>query len=377
MKKLLWLGVAFTIALSASISWSVFADEAKCIGDNSGLTKCGGEVVQQPATNCIGDASGQTNCLDSSQKGITVDLDKISFGQITETGRSYTKTLVITNNTSEKKTVRVEAVEHNENTDLSMADWVAFVGGKRKFELNAGGNVQVGVRIMVPTDAKAGTHYAKIIISDGAESDDINLDVRADIAGDDYKYGGEITSQSISFFNIGDGVKAGAKVKNSGTAGFESHYLLRYKKAFGLDDWKQVIEETREVIPGVEEIFGDASDEVGTVIGYGIYTVEQRISYVDAEGKQKEAVTSHAVVNLPWWVFAIAGGVIVLIIAIVVIVKKFKKKSKENKETGKTEKGKKEEKAAKLEKKAEKTDKKVADKRPKQKIVVEADSEES
>ena len=63
-------------------------------------------------------------------------------------------------------------------------------------------------------------------------------------------------------------------------------------------------------------------------IGYGVYTVEQRISYIDAEGKQKESILSHAVVNLPWWGLAIAGGVVVLIIVMIIVIKIHHKKGK-------------------------------------------------
>lgn len=330
MKKILWLGVALMIAFSASIGLTAFADEnnAKCIGDTSGRTKCG-EV--EPETNCIDDPTGQTNCTttgaSSEPASLTVDETQVSYGNITEVGRSYTKYITLKNNTAAAMTVRLEATNFSDNNELSATDWIAFAGGKRKYEIKANGSVQVGLRLMVPSDAKGGTYYSKVVINNGKEDEKLEVVVRADVANEDYKYGGEITGQNVGFFNLSDKITAEAKVKNTGTAGFSAHYLVQFKNAFGLSEWKQVKEETRDVIPGAEESFNVADEEAN--IGYGVFTVEQRISYVDAEGKQKEAVLSHAVLNLPWWTLAIAGGVILLIIVIVVIVKVRRKKEDE------------------------------------------------
>lgn len=310
MKKILWLGVALMVVLNVSVGLAVFADETNCIGDTSGKTNC----------NVDGDTS-------AALPPLSADETTISYGNITETGRSYTKYLTLKNNTSTAMTVRLEAVALDENNELSAADWIVFAGGKRKYDIVAGGSVQVGVRIMVPTDAKGGTYYAKVNVNNGKENEKLEVVVRADVANEDYKFGGEISSQSVGFFNLGKKITAEAKIKNTGTAGFSAHYLVQYKNSFGLSDWGQIAEETRDIVPGSEESF--SADNEKAEIGYGIFIVEQRVSYVDAEGKQKEAVLSHAVVNLPWWAFAIVGGAILLIIIIVIVVKVRRKKAED------------------------------------------------
>ncbi|MBQ9684261.1 hypothetical protein IJV57_02175 [Candidatus Saccharibacteria bacterium] len=319
MDKKLWFGaVAFVMIFCASVSSITFAEEAR--------------------TNCIGDSSGKTNCMvDVVDEGlvdrphISLDTTELSYGQITEAGRSYTKSLVIENAASQKVTMRIEAAEYESDSlsdeQKAVVDWIAFVGGKRKFDVNPGAKIQVGVRLMVPTDAKGGTYYARVKVSNGDENDTQYVKIRADVVNEDYKYDGKVTSQNIGFFNFGERIGASAKVKNGGTAGFSSHYIVQYKNAFGLDEWKQVAEEMRDVVPGAEESF-TITDETRAKIGYGVYTVEQRISYIDAEGKQKESILSHAVVNLPWWGLAIVVGVVVLIIVMIIVIKIHHKKGK-------------------------------------------------
>ncbi len=289
MKKILRLGIALMIAFSASIGLTAFADEK--------------DVVSS----------------------LTVDETQVSYGNITEVGRSYTKYITLKNNTTADMVVRLEVTNYNDKNESSATDWIAFAGGKRKYDIKADSSVQVGLRLMVPNDAKGGTYYAKVKADNGKEDEEVEIIVRADVASEDYKYGGEIAEQSVGFFNLGDSITAKAKVRNTGTAGFSAHYLVQYKNAFGLSEWKQVAEETCDVIPGAEETFTVADERAK--VGYGIFTVEQRISYVDAEGKQKEVILSHAVLNLPWWVLAIVGGVIVLIVAIIIVIKNRRKKA--------------------------------------------------
>ena len=327
MKKTFWLGLAFAVAFSAGVSLVAFAKEAEtnCINDPTGMTNCGTQGDEQivPEKSALG-----------------VDTDEVSFGRITELGRRYSKIVTISNNTEEKAIVRVETITYEEGMDESRSalDWVAFAGGKRKFEIKAGGKLQLGVYLMVPGEVAGGTYYAKIKVSNGKDGQDKYVTVRADIATEDYKYGGEITSQSISFVNLNDKISASASLKNSGTAGFKAKYVVNYKNTFGLPEWKSLKEEYIEMLPGKELSF---SIEDREAIGYGLFTVEQKISYIDANSQAKEAVLSHAVVNLPWWSLAVAGGVIVLIIVIVVIMKTRRKKAEQAERKEKAKKSKK------------------------------------
>ena len=325
MKKTYWLSLVLAAALCVGVGSATFAEEAEtnCIGDPTGMTNCGSEAVEE-----------------ETGPALAVDVEELSFGRITELGRRYSKNVVISNNSSEKMTVRVEAQTFTEGDEelQSAQDWVAFAGGKRKFDIKAGGKLQLGVRLMVPADIEGGTYYAKIKITNGDENLDKYVTVRADVVTEEYKYGGEISHQEVGFLNIGQKFSASAAVKNTGTAGFKATYTVNYKNAFGLPEWKTLKEEKREILPGKEESFSvDDKDE----IGYGIFTVEQKISYVNAEGQAKEAILSHAVVNLPWWSFAILGGVILLIIVIVIIVKTRRKKIDQEEKAEKAKKSKK------------------------------------
>ena len=335
MKNKLWMGVVLAIAFCASCGLSAFAEKAatNCIGDESGMTNCG----SSEQTDCIGEEG--KDCVaateEEAQPPILVDKTTLEFGRIMETGRRYSKSLTIKNTTDKKMVVRVEAVSYNSDASTEeqkddVADWVAFGGGKRKYELKAGGKVQLSVRLMVPADVKGGTYYAKIKITNGTEAEDQYVIVRADVALDGYKYGGQISAQDISFFNLGDRVTASAHLKNNGTAGFTAHYTVRYKNAFGLPNWQTLVEEEREILPGTEEAFGIDENKTSAV-GFGVFTVEQKVSYINSENRQVEAIMSHAVVNLPWWALVVAGGVLLLIIVLVIVVKVRRKKAKEAK----------------------------------------------
>ena len=328
MKKTFCLGLILALVLSASCGLASFATEAK--------TNCiGGETSGPNATNC-GDIEESE---DIAPPALTVDEGEITFGKITELGRRYSKSITIRNNTSEKVTVRVEALAYEDaDTEHSALDWVAFAGGKRKFDIKANGKLQLVIRLMVPSEVSGGTYYAKIKVSNGDEADDKFVTVRADVVTEEYKYGGEITNQYVGFINLGDKVVASASLKNTGTAGFTAKYLVSYKNAFGLPEWKDLKEEYVNVLPGKEVSFSVEDKEA---IGYGIFTVEQKISYINADGQAKEAILSHAVVNLPWWSLAIAGGVILLIIVIVIIVKSRRKKAEKTEKAEKAKKNKK------------------------------------
>lgn len=318
MKKKLWMGVMLAVAFCACAGVVVFADE-------------------KAQTNCAGDTSGKTNCATALEDenvdatSVTIENNLLDYGQIAEAGRRYSQSLKIHNTSSRAMTVRVEAMAYDsgvlDEKQKEVADWLAFGGGKRKFELAAGAELQVSVRLMVPAGVKGGTYYAKIKVSDDAG--DQFVTVRANVALDGFKYGGKVIAQGIGFFNFGEKATASARVKNEGTAGFTAHYEVNYKNAFGLPEWKRIAEEGREVLPGAEETFevGEANEG----IGFGVFTVEQKISYVNADGRQVEAILSHAVVNMPWWALAIVAGVIILIVVIIAATKAHKKKKEAEK----------------------------------------------
>lgn len=325
MKKRLWMGVTLAMLICACASALVFADESA-------------------KTNCIGDASGKTNCMTNPQEAeedvvdgsIVIEKDLIDFGRIVEAGRRYSQKITIRNETKEKATIRVEAIAYDTGSSLDerqkeVVDWLAFGGGKRRFEVAAGAELQVSLRLMVPADVKGGSYYAKVKISDDKSENDKFITVKADIALEGFSYGGKIVSQNINFVNMGEKAATSARLKNEGTGGFTAHYEVRYKNAFGLPEWKQMAQEYREMLPGSDEAFEAKDDN----IGYGIFTVEQKIIYINSEGRQIEAILSHAVVNVPWWGIVIAAGAIVLIVVVIVAVRVHKKKDMQNKAVAK------------------------------------------
>lgn len=252
----------------------------------------------------------------------------LDFGRVTELGRSYTKPIVVNNNTSNDVIIDAVASAYTEvgANNQKLSEWVTFVGGVTHFSVASGASREVNIRIVVPADATAGTQYANVEFVDSNAHKEIVL-VKVDIAGDDLKYASSVEDAQITPVQIGDTLKGSAIVKNTGTAGFTSTYQIRTKNFFGGMDWNVVKQVEEEVFPGKQVEF--ATDEQ---LGFGIYSVEQRVTFVNSEGRMVESLLSRTVVNLPWWSLAIAGGVIVLIILIIVVAKRRKhNKSREDK----------------------------------------------
>ena len=278
-----------------------------------------------------------TNCV--AEKEIpnpdnwSVKPNTLDFGMLSEVGRSYTATFTINNTTEGDMAYTVSAIKYDgdvaEENKLA-SSWLAFVGGVTYYQVPALSNKTVNVRVIVPADAKPGSQYAQIKVVDSEEKSQL-IEVRMMIGGEDAKFGGNLGTSFISPLGISDQVSAKAVVKNEGNAGFQATYKLRGKNAFGGMDWKQLVEKTAEVAPGKEVEF----TESGEALGFGVYNVEQEISYVNENGEMVSAVNSRTVINLPIWLIIVVGVVIVAIVALIVFLAVRSKKKEEEEEEAK------------------------------------------
>ena len=247
----------------------------------------------------------------------SLESKNLDFGRITELGRSYTKAITVKNNTSNDVIVdsSVSAYSEVSEENQKLATWLVFVGGITHFNIPAGTSRDINVRIVAPADAPAGTQYANVELVDAAGHKETVL-VKVDIAGEDLKYGSEVLDAAITPVRLDDVLEGKVTVKNTGTAGFTSVYQIRAKNVFGGVDWTVVKETSEEVFPGKQVEFS-----TNDTLGFGVYTVEQRVTFANEEGRMVESLLSRTVINLPWWSLAAAGGVVLLIILIVIIVK--------------------------------------------------------
>ncbi len=277
------------------------------------------------ATDVAPSETSETTTVAETEDYFSVESNILDFGRITELGRSYTKAISLKNNTANDVIIDASSSIYGEVAaeNQKLAEWVAFVGGVTHFNVAAGASRDVSVRVLVPTDATAGTQYANIELVD-ANSHKETVLVKIDIAGDNLKYGSEVVDANIDPIRLDDNLAGRVTVKNTGTAGFTSTYQIRVKNIFGGMDWEVKKQTEEEVFPGKQVEF-TANEQ----LGFGVYSVEQRVTFANAEGRMVESLLSRTVVNLPWWSLAIAGGVIVLIILIVVVSKR-RKHSKKN-----------------------------------------------
>lgn len=286
-------------------------------------------VFAAPVGACI-DAEGntvegvdgaETNCLKEKptekEDHFGLDAENLDFGRVTELERSYTRSIGIINKTGGDVIVDVSVEKDGE---YALSDWVAFVGGATHFTVSDGETGTVGVRVYVPESAAVGSNYAYIKVAD-ANGYEQKLPIQIDIATDGFKYDSEVTNSWVNPVNLSDKNMAGAKVKNSGNAGFAASYQVKAKSVFGAMDWDILSEEEKVVKPGAEVEFMNESQ-----LGYGIYNVEQRVTFVNAEGRLVESKIARIVINMPIWLLAVIGGVVLVVIVIVIIVKKKRSK---------------------------------------------------
>lgn len=321
MKKSWLVGIVLCVFLSFLMAMPV----SGCIGpDGKPVEGMDGEV-----TNC-GGAVEETKKADGDALEVSTEL--LDYGYLSEVGRSYTQTITLTNKSDATIAVKLtaEKPEDEQIKDESKlaAGWVAFVGGIKYFEIPAGGTKVVGLRVMVPADATFGSQYAVIKVEDVSNKTKKNIDLRLTVATEGVAFGGEVSKNSAAPINLNNKINAEAVVKNNGNAGFAATYTLRVTKKFGLEDWKEVANETKEVYPGAETSFKSDSEE----IGYGFFTIEQKITYINDKGEQVEEASTRTVLNLPMWAVIAANIVIVLVIVLLVVINIIKKKKAEDEE---------------------------------------------
>lgn len=315
------------LALCGLASFATVAPAFACIGPDGkpvegtdGLvTNCGGGVVEEPVT---------------AKDAMELSTDTIDYGYFSEVGRTYTQTFTITNKSSETIAVKVSAnkpeIEGMKDDSKLAADWIAFVGGIRYFEIAANSSKTIGMRVVVPADAKYGSQYATIKVENTTGEKTEEIAVRMTVATEGVAFGGEVAKNYVQPVGLDDRIHAGITVKNSGNAGFAAVYSVRVTPRFGLEEWKDVVvEETEEVYPDSETEFTVPED--APVAGFGMYTVEQKIVYVNSNGEQIEEVSTRTMLNLPIWAVAVAGGVIFAIIVLIIVLS-IVKKAKANKE---------------------------------------------
>ena len=375
MKKTLLVGLALCALLNVGI---IAASANACIGPD-------GKAIE--GTDCEGAP------VEQAPEPFVMSTEEIDFGYFSEVGRSYTQTFALTNNTDGIVAVKVSPtkpeVEGLSDENKLGADWMVIVGGVKYFEIPAKSTKTVGLRVTVPADAKPGSQYVKLIIENTTANETYEIDARMTVATEGLAFGGEVAKSEAAPLNLDEKLRASMTVKNTGNAGFVAEYSVRAKSKFAsnTEDWKEnIYKATAEVYPGSGHKFEVPSGEVDK-LGYGLYTVEQKVIYVNAKGEKIEEVSTRTVLNLPMWLIFVVGGVILLAIIITIVVKVVKKKKSNNDEYDDEEEGDEEEeekprKAKKSKKADKKADKKAVKKekpakvKKEKKIDIELDEED-
>lgn len=271
---------------------------------------------------------------------VAPDVKVLDFGELAEGGRSYTQSFLLNNQCDSALTVvaNVQAYDENDaiSNDYKIADeWLTFVGGRTEYEVPAGGDTVVKLRVFLPNSVKGASYYAavglKLKDSNNTEDQEV-VSVRMDVLSDGFVRNGNLVSNYAQALAFGGSIKAGAKLKNTGTTGFLSKYTLKRGSVFGSNDFETVAEDSKEVPAGADVEFYGANY---TENQFGIYKIQQTVSYVNGDGEAMESTLEQTVINLPLVAIFIAGGALVALISLIIVVKIMKHRKAEEKEAEK------------------------------------------
>jgi hypothetical protein len=267
---------------------------------------------------------------------ISSDVDVLDFGELSEGGRSYTQSFLLSNKCDETLTVSAKVQTYEDSSisnEYKLADeWLNFVGGQSEYNVVPGEDTIVKLRVFLPNSVKGASYYTAVALKlkDSTDAEDVKVvNVRMDVASDGFSRSGNIISNYAQALSFGGAVKAGVKLKNTGTGGFLSKYTLKRGSLFGSSDFETLAEDTKELAAGAEvEFYGGNY----TKDQYGIYKIQQSVTYIDGDGNAMESVLEQTVINLPLASVFIAGGALIALISLVIVVKIMKHRKTEEKE---------------------------------------------
>jgi len=275
---------------------------------------------------------------------LKVENTVLDYGGLSEPGRSYTREFNLRNDCDH--TINVSGMVNvysgdgaTANTDASK--WVNFVGGESNFELAANGSKDVAIRVYVPEDAKPGSYYASVDMKNESSEqhdeefpDAVKMTARMDILGAGTNFSGVLDSNYAMPISFGGRVASGAKLRNTGSVGYQVGYKLEKSNAFGLENFESLIDKNAELPAGGEL---ELSAKELTENQYGIYKLRQTVGYVNSDGQRMESVLTQTVVNLPWVSVFIAGGCLFALILLLVVAKAIKLSKKAKQEDAEAE----------------------------------------
>ena len=322
MKKCKKFAFIATLLLAGSVlafsNGAVFADEVA--GSEELL------VVTNP-----------TATLPSLKECVTPDVEILDFGELSEGGRSYTQSFILKNTCNSELSVVANVQSYDGGDSISDAykaadEWLTFVGGKTEYVLPANSDTVVKLRVFLPNSVKGASYYTAVglKLKDSTDAEDTEIvNVRMDVASEGFTRSGNLISNYAHALSFGGTVKAGVKLKNTGTAGFLSRYTLKRGSVFGKDDFETIAEDSKEVPAGADiEFYGGNYTENQ----YGIYKIQQTVTYVNGDGEAIESTLEQTVINLPLVAIFVAGGALLALISLVIVVKIMKYRKAEEKE---------------------------------------------
>ena len=262
---------------------------------------------------------------------LKVDNAVLDYGGLSELGRSYTREFTIKNDCEHSIQVsgKIDVYEgEGASASNAASEWLTFVGGENKFELGTKASKNVAMRVYVPEKATPGSYYATVTMkNESSEQHDeefgdiVDLAVRMDILGAGSQFSGALDSNYALPISFGGHVASGAKLRNTGSVGYQVSYKLERSNAFGMEDFQGLANKTAE-LPAGGELELKASEF--TEGQYGIYKLRQTVDYVNGEGQRVESVLTQTVINLPWVAVFIAGGCLFALILLGIIVEAIK-----------------------------------------------------
>ena len=293
--------------------------------------------ADEESSNEILIAPNPTASSPSLKECVTPDVKILDFGELAEGGRSYTQSFILKNSCTTELNVVANVQTYDKDDGVSNSykiadEWLTFVGGKTEYVLPASSETVVKLRVFLPNSVKGASYYAAVglKLKDSTNTEDAGVvNVRMDVTSDGFERSGNLVSNYAQALAFGGTVKAGVKLKNTGTAGFLSKYTLKRGSVFGSGDFETIAEDSKEAPAGADiEFYGGNYTENQ----YGIYKIQQTVNYVNSDGEAMESTLEQTVINLPLVAVFIAGGALIALLSLIIVVKIMKHRKAEEKE---------------------------------------------
>ena len=259
-----------------------------------------------------------------------------------EPGKSYTRTISLTNNSEKDITFMIKPLSFKAKDDnysyvwgisdsqySKIADWTDIDSDKTR-TLSPGESEQFNYTISIPQDQTGGAQHMMVsvqILNDEDQEDTmiqaetlLNLQVYSNIAGD-LDARAHLISQEIPSFSFNPIIRTVSVIENIGNVNLDINYSVKIidaisgKLAYEASTEKVLMPESKRI---VEQNWDGAPL-------LGLFNTYQEITYINEDGEKTVATLEKLVFICPIWLILVVVAMLVLFVLAIIFNRKKKK----------------------------------------------------